>query len=601
MRDPKDKLVPTKRLHFTLIIAIWALIVAGTARAQVVPDNPIVSLSVTAGKTQILVGETLQLSVQGSFTDGSQKDLTSDSGISYSALTDQIVSVNATGLVAGLSRGPVTIVATYNQSGVFAEGSISVQVQMPGSTLNDGIPDSWKIAHGFDTNDPTVAGADTDGDGLTNLQEYQLGTDPRNPDTDGDGIPDGLEVALGTNPLDPNDPPPSPPPFRINDNCTATLLNRSIQISPDGTFAIPNIPVDQGFYRVRILCKNGNQSTEAASAFLSLVPNGETLVGPLTIGNVSPAPVSIVLSAPSTTLTTPGQTVQLAVQGILPDNSTKDLSTQASGTFYVSSNPKIATVSVDGLVTAVSRGQVIITARNEGATTTFSLRVNTPVSTVNDGIPDDWKIAHGFDIHDPTLAGQDPDHDGLTNLEEFLAGTDPRNPDTDGDGVLDGDEVHKYHTNPLNPDSDGDGLTDGEEIRLGTNPLNPDTDGDGIPDGIEIKLGLNPLVADPTTVVQGHVVDAAGHPVAGANVVVFRYFIAVTDAAGFFSLPVVPADLGAIVAIARTTRNNQILEGTSQTVSPVAKGTTDVGLIQIIANVGVISGVVKDQQGRLIL
>src|SRR5262249_48229056 len=155
------------------------------------------------------------------------------------------------------------------------------------------------------------------------------------------------------------------------------------------------------------------------------------------------------------------------------------------------------------------------------------------------------------------------DHDGLTNLEEFQAGTDPRNPDTDGDGVLDGDEVHKYHTDPLNPDSDGDGLTDGDEIRLGTNPLNRDTDGDGIPDGVEIKLGLNPLVADPTTTVQGHVVDASGHPVAGANVVVFRFFVATTDAAGFFSLPVVPASLGTITAVARTTLNNQILEGTS--------------------------------------
>src|SRR5262249_9001801 len=144
---------------------------------------------------------------------------------------------------------------------------------------------------------------DPDGDGLTNLQEYQHGTDPNNPDTDGDGIPDGMEVAQGTNPLDPKDPPPPPPPFAINQNCTATLLNRSIQINPDGTFAIPNVPVDQGSYRVRVLCKTPDQPTpEAASAFITLVPNGEPLIGPLTVGNVSPPPVAITLSAPSTTL-----------------------------------------------------------------------------------------------------------------------------------------------------------------------------------------------------------------------------------------------------------------------------------------------------------
>ncbi|MCS7000343.1 MAG: OmpA family protein [Bacteroidota bacterium] len=37
---------------------------------------------------------------------------------------------------------------------------------------------------------------DTDGDGLTDIEEEQLGTDPRNPDTDGDGLKDGEEVKL---------------------------------------------------------------------------------------------------------------------------------------------------------------------------------------------------------------------------------------------------------------------------------------------------------------------------------------------------------------------------------------------------------------------
>jgi hypothetical protein len=43
-------------------------------------------------------------------------------------------------------------------------------------------------------------------------------------------------------------------------------------------------------------------------------------------------------------------------------------------------------------------------------------------------------------------------------------GLDPTNPDTDGDGVADGDEPNIYGTDPLNPDTDGDGATDGEEL-----------------------------------------------------------------------------------------------------------------------------------------
>jgi YD repeat-containing protein len=56
---------------------------------------------------------------------------------------------------------------------------------------------------------------DSDGDGLSDEEERQLGTDPFNPDTDGDGYPDGLEVALGSDPLDPRSVPDIRPPATI--------------------------------------------------------------------------------------------------------------------------------------------------------------------------------------------------------------------------------------------------------------------------------------------------------------------------------------------------------------------------------------------------
>ena len=49
-------------------------------------------------------------------------------------------------------------------------------------------------------------------------------------------------------------------------------------------------------------------------------------------------------------------------------------------------------------------------------------------STAHDGIPDVWKKKYGFDILDETVANRDDDKDGFTNLEEFRAGTDPRDP-----------------------------------------------------------------------------------------------------------------------------------------------------------------------------
>lgn len=147
----------------------------------------------------------------------------------------------------------------------------------------------------------------------------------------------------------------------------------------------------------------------------------------------------------------------------------------------------------------------------------------------------------------------DCDNDGLTNEEERFAKTNPLNPDTDGDGVLDGKEVKTDKTDPLNDcsllvgsqsiaaaevwnskdcdgdgvlngkelldktdpvnpcsfilssqtikpnqawlddDCDEDGLTNEKEVERGTNPLNPDTDGDGETDGAEIDNCTDPL------------------------------------------------------------------------------------------------------------
>ncbi len=47
---------------------------------------------------------------------------------------------------------------------------------------------------------PPVSTVDTDMDGLTDVEEAELGSDPNNPDTDGDGLNDGLEVEIGTDP-----------------------------------------------------------------------------------------------------------------------------------------------------------------------------------------------------------------------------------------------------------------------------------------------------------------------------------------------------------------------------------------------------------------
>lgn len=85
---------------------------------------------------------------------------------------------------------------------------------------------------------------------------------------------------------------------------------------------------------------------------------------------------------------------------------------------------------------------------------------------------------------------EDSDGDGLLDAEEIgIYGSDPAIADTDSDGLNDYEEAIDYSTNPLLQDSDGDGLTDWLEINLaGTDPNNPDTDGDGCNDELEYNL-----------------------------------------------------------------------------------------------------------------
>ena len=127
------------------------------------------------------------------------------------------------------------------------------------------------------------------------------------------------------------------------------------------------------------------------------------------------------------------------------------------------------------------------------------------------GTDDDGdNIPSYLDADDDNGPWGDRDHDGLTNQEETIIGTDPDNRDSDGDNIDDLTEVGVNHATPLNsdfdglidardPDSDNDGVADIDEAGdtdLNTPPRDADNDGqpdyrdtdsdaDGIPDSVE--------------------------------------------------------------------------------------------------------------------
>ena len=88
----------------------------------------------------------------------------------------------------------------------------------------------------------------------------------------------------------------------------------------------------------------------------------------------------------------------------------------------------------------------------------------------------------------------DSDGDGLFNDDEVIYGTDPYDEDSDDDGLTDYEEVITYQTDPLiDADKDSDGLSDGYEINTSsTDPNDTDSDDDGFQ--MDTKLTLLPRI-----------------------------------------------------------------------------------------------------------
>jgi ELWxxDGT repeat protein len=134
----------------------------------------------------------------------------------------------------------------------------------------------------------------------------------------------------------------------------------------------------------------------------------------------------------------------------------------------------------------------------------FPLDPAAHLDTDKDGMPD---TLNGTSTSEPALIEDlDDDNDSLLDLDEIANGTEPLNPDTDGDGYCDGsvtvgsciagdvfplDENEWFDTdgdgtgNNADTDDDNDGLNDTTEASSDpvTNSTNPDTDGDGYCDG----------------------------------------------------------------------------------------------------------------------
>ncbi len=184
------------------------------------------------------------------------------------------------------------------------------------------------------------------------------------------------------------------------------------------------------------------------TAGLLVVTNGVVVlgssgVGQMTVSNgaVNAQAVTVGRNAGSQgALTIAGGTVTVSGSVILGDCATGATGNLlvSGGQLAVTSSTHSAVLDVrDGTLTlmggALNIDKLVITNLcghfvHTGGTLIYGTVVLDPnLSAAGDGIPNGWKQQYGLDPLDPNLGSKDTDGDGMSNLQEFLTGTDPTN------------------------------------------------------------------------------------------------------------------------------------------------------------------------------
>lgn len=262
----------------------------------------------------------------------------------------------------------------------------------------------------------------------------------------------------------------------LNERCVVNVLNRTIQVSADGGWSLPNVPSNQGSIRARATClQEDGQTVSGQSGYFQITANQINRVSEIVFEDLEQIPVALEVGGNArVVLNGIGATFSLTILARYADGSTRDVTGQAAGTNYASTNPAVVSVSADGLLRATGTGVALLTVRKDGVLASRSVAVQTAGDVDGDGLPDAYESLNGLNPNDPIDAQEDEDRDGLSALEEFAEGTNPNVSDTDGDGLEDGEEVRVgedgFVTNPLRADSDGDGLNDALEVAVGSSP-----------------------------------------------------------------------------------------------------------------------------------
>ncbi len=368
-----------------------------------------------------------------------------------------------------------------------------------------------------DRTDPT--NADSDGDGSSDGEETTAGTDPLNTDSDGDGLLDGVETGTGIF-VDANDTGTDPLDIDTDGDNATDGFEVGEGTDPNDAASTPSVPIIQpSFVPINELAPGayGPDFTQRGVNYQENHYGGGVIFNNNALNNYTvhtsgvPAPTaSLDAIEPLTSHGGGGGTISNRNRSWLDAggenftvryNGYLDMSAFNPGTYRI----HLGADDTNYFIMNTADGDVISQHNCCPQNHEQSFTINIPGMFPFDNV---FGEQGGGDWTEVGISG--PGIPGIAALGDTANGSPPVYPigadaeDSDGDDLPDGWETSWAAINDLTQlsdtgDFDDDGLTDLEELTARTNPTNVDSDGDGIADGAETNTGIFVNASDTGT------------------------------------------------------------------------------------------------------